>query len=82
MGYTTMHWSLHVMDYKKDDQPGWEVFRKYYQENLHNGGIILQHSFSTGTAASLGKLIDLCRAEGYRFAGIEEYRFFENRPSR
>ena len=71
-----MHWSLHVHDYMKV-QPEWEAFETYYRANLHNGGIILQHSFSRSTAENLGKLIDLCREEGYRFATAEEYSFFE-----
>ena len=76
IGYTVMHWSLHVHDYMKV-QPEWEEFETYYRANLHNGGIILQHSFSRSTAENLGKLIDLCREEGYRFAAAEEYSFFD-----
>lgn len=74
-GYTVMHWSLHVPDYGKE-QPAWEQYRTYLSERLHNGGIILQHSFSAATAENLGNIIDFCRELGYRFAGKEDFEAF------
>ena len=74
-GYTVMHWSLHIPDYK-EEQPSWEDYREYFETYLHNGGIILQHSFSSATAEHLGRLIDFCREQGYRFAEKEDYDIF------
>lgn len=74
-GYTVMHWSLHVPDYGKE-QPVWEDYKKYLTERLHNGGIILQHSFSSATAENLGNIIDFCREMGYRFAEKEDFEAF------
>lgn len=74
-GYTVMHWSLHVPDYRKE-QPSWEDYEKYFTERLHNGGVILQHSFSAATAENLGKIIDFCRGKGYRFAEKKDYEAF------
>lgn len=75
LGYVVLHWSLHVPDYR-EEQPTWENFREYFDENLHNGGIILQHSFSTSTAENMDKIIDYCREKGYRFANYEDYSKF------
>ena len=71
-GYTVMHWSLHVPDYG-EEQPVWEDYKRYLKERLHNGGIILQHSFSSATAENLGNIIDFCREMGYRFAEKEDF---------
>ena len=74
-GYTVMHWSLHVTDYKKE-QPDWEDYESYFHQRLHNGGVILQHSYAPATAENLGKLIDYCRTQGYRFAQKRDFDAF------
>lgn len=74
-GYTMMHWSLHVPDFG-EKQPERNDYETYLKERLHNGGVILQHSFSSGTAENLGYVIDLCRQEGYRFAEKKDFAEF------
>lgn len=74
MGYTTVFWSFAYEDWSDDKQPDHDVAKRKIFDNLHNGAIILLHPTSDTNAAILGDVIDECRAQGYRFATLDELK--------
>ncbi len=72
MGYSTIFWSFAYEDWDNSSQMTQEAARKKILDNLHNGEIMLLHPTSKTNAAILGDIIDECRAQGYRFATLDE----------
>lgn len=72
MGYKTVMWSFAYADWDNDAQPDPASSVEKILSNTHNGMIILLHPTSATNAAILGQLIDSWRAEGYRFATVDE----------
>ena len=72
LGYKTVFWSLAYVDWNNDSQPSREQALSKLLPRTHNGAVILLHSTSRTTAQILGELIEHWKAEGYRFASVEE----------
>ena len=60
------------MDLNNDAQPTREQALEKLLPRTHNGAVILLHSTSKTNAEVLDELITTWKAEGYRFAPIEE----------
>ena len=72
MGYQTVFWSLAYVDWKNDDQPTAEYAFSKLLPRIHNGAVVLLHSTSKTNSEILDQLLTRWKAEGYRFAPIEE----------
>ena len=72
LGYKTVFWSLAYVDWNNDSQPSREQALSKLLPRTHNGAVILLHSTSRTNAQILGELIEKWKAEGYRFASVEE----------
>ena len=74
LGYKTVFWSFAYADWDNDHQMSVERAEKKILDNAHNGEIMLLHPTSATNAAVLGKVIRTLRAEGYRFATLDELK--------
>lgn len=72
MGYSSIFWSIAYYDYNVNDQPGKEYVVDHFNTYHHNGTIILMHNTSQSNAEALGDVVDLLKAEGYRFGMLRE----------
>ena len=72
LGYKTVFWSLAYVDWNNDSQPSREQALSKLLPRTHNGAVILLHSTSQTNAQILEELIQTWKAEGYRFASLEE----------
>jgi len=72
LGYKTVFWSLAYVDWNNDDQPTREEALAKLLPRTHNGAVVLLHSTSATNAEILQELLTKWKAEGYRFAGVEE----------
>ena len=72
LGYKTVFWSLAYVDWNNDDQPTREEALSKLLPRTHNGAVVLLHSTSATNAEILQELLTKWKAEGYRFAGVEE----------
>ena len=73
MGYSSIFWSIAYYDYDTADQPGKEYVIEHFRDYHHNGTIVLMHNVSESNAQALGEVIDLLKAEGYRFGSLAEF---------
>lgn len=73
MGYSTVFWSIAYHDYDVNDQPGKEYVVEHFKEYHHNGTIALMHNISESNTQALGEVIELLKAEGYRFGLLTEF---------
>ena len=72
LGYKTVFWSLAYVDWNNDSQPTPEqAFRKLLPRT-HNGAVVLLHSTSKTNAQILNELIGKWKADGYRFAALDD----------
>ena len=72
LGYKTVFWSLAYVDWNNDSQPAPEqAFRKLLPRT-HNGAVVLLHSTSKTNAQILNELIGKWKADGYRFATLDD----------
>ncbi len=78
LGYSTYHWSIAYGDYDKDNQPGKDYVIDHINEYHHNGAVILMHNDSISNLEAMADVIDLLRAEGYRFGTLYEFMSDEN----
>lgn len=74
LGYTTVFWSMAYRDWEVDNQPGAEVAYRHVLDNVHNGAVILLHNVSSSNAEALDRIIKDLKAQGYRFAGLDDVR--------
>ncbi len=72
LGYKTIFWSFAYADWDNDNQMSEEAAFEKIMSNIHNGEIMLLHPTSATNAAILGRVIRALRAEGYRFATLDE----------
>lgn len=77
LGYRTAFWSIAHADWDPENQPGVDVSFKTITDRLHPGAVILLHSTSPDNAAILGQYIDYCRAQGYEFRSLDDYKFWD-----
>lgn len=72
LGYKTIFWSMAYLDYDVNNQPGVEFVVNHFQKYHHSGAIILMHNVSSSNAGALETVIKNLKAEGYRFASLNE----------
>ena len=80
LGYRTVFWSLAYVDWNNDSQPTAEYAFSKLLPRTHNGAVILLHSTSATNAQILDELLSRWKAEGYRFASLEELYKTEKHP--
>ena len=71
-GYDTIFWSFAYPDWDNNRQMSSEKAQRVILENAHNGEVMLLHPTSETNAKILGDVIDLLRADGYRFGTLKE----------
>jgi peptidoglycan-N-acetylmuramic acid deacetylase len=72
MGYYNVFWSLAFIDWKTDQQRGWQYAHQSVMNQIHPGAIILLHSVSSDNAGALDKIIDDLRKRGYHFKSLDD----------
>ena len=72
MGYSSIFWSIAYYDYDVNDQPGKGYVVDHFNTYHHNGTIVLMHNTSQSNAEALADVVDLLKAEGYRFGELTE----------
>ena len=72
LGYKTIFWSMAYVDFYVNDQPGADYVINHFKKYHHNGAIILMHNVSSSNAEALETVINNLKAEGYRFASLNE----------
>nr|WP_243388017.1 delta-lactam-biosynthetic de-N-acetylase [Bacillus kexueae] len=72
-GYQTMFWSLAFVDWKIDQQKGWEYSYNNMMKQIHPGSILLLHTVSKDNADALEKAIQDLKKEGYRFKSLDDF---------
>jgi len=72
MGYKTVFWSFAYADWDNQKQPTRDAALSKILANVHNGAVILLHPTSKTNAEILEELIVTLKADGYRFATLDE----------
>ncbi|MBQ3063735.1 MAG: polysaccharide deacetylase family protein [Clostridia bacterium] len=72
LGYRTVFWSVAYADWDNQRQPSPKKALDLLRARMHNGAVVLLHPTSATNAEILSVLIDSLRAEGYRFASLDE----------
>ena len=72
LGFKTIFWSMAYMDFDVNNQPGVDFAIDHFNKYHHSGAIILMHNVSSSNAGALEKVIANLKAEGYRFASLNE----------
>ena len=74
LGYKTIFWSMAYLDYDVNNHPGTDFVINHFNKYHHNGAIILMHNVSSSNAGALETVIVNLKAEGYRFASLNELK--------
>lgn len=74
LGFKTIFWSMAYMDFDVNNQPGVDYVVEHFNQYHHSGAIILMHNVSSSNAGALEKVIANLKAEGYRFASLNELK--------
>ena len=72
LGYKTIFWSFAYADWDNNQQMSRERAMAKILDNMHNGAVILLHPTSATNAAILGDVIQVLKAQGYRFGTLDE----------
>ena len=72
LGYKTIFWSFAYADWDNNNQPSKEYAKEKILSNLHNGAIILLHPTSKTNVDILDEVIKEIKAQGFRFASLDE----------
>lgn len=73
LGYKTVFWSFAYADWDNNKQMSKEAALKKILDNIHNGEIMLLHPTSATNAEIMQELIQTLKAQGYRFATLDEF---------
>ena len=71
LGYKTVMWSFHYLDYDVNNQKGADYAYKKVMDNLHNGMVLLLHAVSKDNAEALDRIIKDAQAQGYTFSPFD-----------
>lgn len=74
LGYTNVFWSFAYKDWETNNQKGAEYAYNQVMMGVHNGIVILLHAVSRDNAEALGRIIKDLKADGYKFAVLDEYK--------
>ena len=69
LGYRSVFWSFHYLDYNTDAQKDPAETLQLCMDSIHPGAIYLLHAKSATNTQILGEWIDAVRAAGYEFGG-------------
>ena len=72
LGYKTVFWSFAYADWDNDKQMSSDKAMQKILDNIHNGEIMLLHPTSQTNADIMQSLIRELKAQGYRFATLDE----------
>ncbi|WP_430481985.1 delta-lactam-biosynthetic de-N-acetylase [Rossellomorea marisflavi] len=72
-GYTHVFWSVAFVDWKTDQQKGWQYSYNNLMNQAHPGAIILLHSVSQDNADAMEKSIQDLKKRGYTFKSLDEH---------
>ncbi|MCP8969915.1 delta-lactam-biosynthetic de-N-acetylase [Ectobacillus ponti] len=72
MGYYNVFWSLAFVDWKVDQQRGWQYAYDNMMKLAHPGAVMLLHSISSDNAGALSQAIDDLRKRGYEFKSLDD----------
>ncbi|MCI6502569.1 MAG: polysaccharide deacetylase family protein [Clostridia bacterium] len=72
LGYTTIFWSFAYADWDNKNQMAPSAAKKKILDHIHNGEILLLHPTSSTNVAILDDVIQTLKADGYRFASLNE----------
>lgn len=72
LGYKTIFWSFAHKDWLVDNQPDINTTYTRIMKGAHNGEIMLLHAVSKSNTEALDSIIKDLKAQGYRFASLEE----------
>ncbi len=64
MGYYNVFWSLAFLDWKVDQQRGWQYAHNNVMTMIHPGSILLLHAISKDNAEHLRKSLMICARKG------------------
>lgn len=71
-GYTHVMWSLAFVDWKVNEQKGWQYAYDNIMRQIHPGAIILLHTVSKDNADALEKAIQDLKKKGYTFKSLDD----------
>lgn len=71
-GYTHVLWSLAFVDWKTDQQKGWQYAYNNIMKQIHPGAVLLLHTVSKDNADALEKVIVDLKARGYTFKSLDD----------
>jgi len=71
-GYQTVFWSFAYPDWDNGRQMPCERAKSIILDNVHNGEVMLLHPTSSTNAAILKDVIQVLKADGYRFGTLDE----------
>ncbi|WHH59925.1 delta-lactam-biosynthetic de-N-acetylase [Petroclostridium sp. X23] len=72
LGYKTVFWSFHYLDYDVKNQKGADHAYNEVMGRLHNGAVLLLHAVSKDNAEALDRIIKDAKAQGYEFKSLDE----------
>jgi peptidoglycan-N-acetylmuramic acid deacetylase len=72
-GYRHVFWSLAFVDWKTNEQRGWQYSYDNIMAQIHPGAIILLHTVSKDNAEALEKVIQDLKKRGYTFKSLDEH---------
>ncbi|MBS4175045.1 delta-lactam-biosynthetic de-N-acetylase [Bacillus sp. FJAT-49736] len=76
-GYTHVMWSLAFLDWRINQQQGWEYSYNSIMKQIHPGAVMLLHTVSKDNADALEKVIKDLKERGYRFESLDYYMMKE-----
>ncbi|MEC1154752.1 delta-lactam-biosynthetic de-N-acetylase [Cytobacillus horneckiae] len=71
-GYAHIFWSLAYVDWKTDQQRGWQYSYDNIMKQIHPGSILLLHTVSKDNADALEKAIKDLKKRGYTFKTLDD----------
>lgn len=72
-GYLHVFWSVAFVDWKTDQQRGWQYAYNEMMKQIHPGAVILLHTVSKDNADALEKAITDMKKRGYTFKSLNDY---------
>jgi peptidoglycan-N-acetylmuramic acid deacetylase len=72
-GYTHVFWSLAFVDWKVDQQKGWQYSYNNIMKQVHPGCVMLLHTVSKDNADALEKVIQDLKKKGYKFKSLDKF---------
>lgn len=71
-GYTHVMWSLAFVDWKVNEQKGWQYAYDNIMRQIHPGAVILLHTVSKDNADAMEKALQDLKKKGYTFKSLDD----------